>query len=587
MARDKAYCLDTLITVGRRLSSDPSLTQREILDILHDHTIELLDPLNMVIALYDRAVDSPIYAMIYRDGVKSADLPAQGVFALRDHLPSPELASTIDTLMRWSLREQQPLILPRRESWHSWNPAIEPIFASWACAPLMVGTKILGAIAVFHLTDDLSFTNDDLRYLQAMADYAAIALDNKEVNTQLKSIVEIGRELSSNIQLDETETLALIREQLKPLMRTDNMYIALYDDNNRYLRFGSFYRNDTRLEGWTPATGGMSRSWWIITHGEPLLHHTREAGEKWYAETESHNDAPVIFSSYLGAPMTACGRTIGVIALYHPEQEYIFNDNDLDILVSLARYAGIALYNAQLYREARGDLLAAKKLATLGTAMGAIQHRIRNSLTFIAPQVTSLRKRVDLANPDISQILDDIEQNVTFTQHLIARLNQLANEGEPEAVCLETTLAHVLDDARLRFKGMDFELSFEPDIPQIRGSEAQLTEIFMNLVENACRAVRQMPQPMVSVEGEFDPSASIIHVRVTDNGTGIDPEVMARLFVKPVPSGAQHGVSSGLGLWLSKLILDSMGGDIVVEQTHPQRGTTLRVTLPVLPVLEG
>ncbi len=587
MAREKAYCLDTLITLGRRLSSDPSLTQREILEILHDHTIELLNPLNMVIALYNRAVDSPIYAMIYRDGVKTADLRTHEVLALRDHLPSSDLANTIDRLMRWSLREQQPLILPRRESWRSWNPEIEPIFASWACAPMMVGTKILGVIAVFHLTDDLSFTNDDLRYLQAMADYAAIALDNKEVNTQLKSIVEIGRELSSNIQLDETETLSLIRDQLHPLMPTDNMYIALYDEDKRYLRFGLVYRDGTRLEGWTAAAGGMSRSWWIITHGEPLLHYNREAGEKWYAETETHNQAPIIFSSYLGAPMTACGRTIGVIALYHPDQEYVFDDSDLDILVPLARYAGIALYNAQLYREARGDLLAAKKLATLGTAMGAIQHRIRNSLTFIAPQVTSLRKRVDLSNPDISQILDDIEQNVTFTQHLIARLNQLANEGEPESVHLETTLVHVLDDARLRFKGLDFQLAFDPHIPEIRGSEAQLTEIFMNLVENACRAVRQMPQPQVRVEGEFDSSASIIHVRVTDNGTGIDPQVLDRLFVKPVPSGAQHGVSSGLGLWLSKLILDSMGGDIVVEATHPQRGTTLRVTLPVLPVMEG
>jgi signal transduction histidine kinase len=134
---------------------------------------------------------------------------------------------------------------------------------------------------------------------------------------------------------------------------------------------------------------------------------------------------------------------------------------------------------------------------------------------------------------------------------------------------------------------MDFQLAFEPNVPDIRGSEAQLTEIFMNLVENACRAVHQTPQPVVKVEGKFDPTESAIHIRVTDNGTGIDPQVRDRLFFKPVPSGAQHGVSSGLGLWLSKLILDSMGGDIVVEKTNPQRGTTLRVTLPVLPVLEA
>ncbi|MDZ4763237.1 MAG: GAF domain-containing protein [Chloroflexota bacterium] len=585
MAKEKSYCLDTLIRVGRLLSSDTSLNERQILAILYQHAGDLLDSRHMVIALYNRRTDEPIYALMVHEGeaISGAnDSSASTHEAIREHAD----ASGVGTLLHWSLSEKKPLLLPNKRAFRTWNPALTLNVGSWVCAPMMVGSKVLGAVAAYHPSEEWVYDDEDLSHLQALADYAAIALENKEVNAQLKSMVEVGRELSSNIQLNEDEVLALIRAQLRPLMRTDNMYIALYD-KTQPIRFGLVYENGTRLNDWMPTAGGTSRMWWIILNGQPLIHHTREAGEKWYSEVERHNAAPVIFSSYLGAPMTACGETIGVIALYHPEQEYAFTDADLDILVPLARYAGIALYNAQLYRAARSDVIAAQKVATLGTAMGAIQHRVYNTLTFIAPLVAGLRRRIDVRDETVRQILDDIEQNVNFTSTLISRLSGLSTEGGTTRIALGAIFQKIVEMASSRFRGVAFTLDLDSDLPAFIAFEAQLTEIFTNLVENACRAVYGREDARVIFSGNYDITTDQIVVRVEDNGAGIDPKVRANLFIKPMPSLSQDGIpSSGLGLWLSRLILAKMGGTIALEATNAH-GTIFIITLPVQTVSSG
>jgi signal transduction histidine kinase len=585
MPKEKSYCLDTLIRVGRRLSSDTSLTERQILDILYEHAGDLLDSRHMVIALYNRRANAPLYALMVHDGMMiggGMGNPALTHEHIREHVDTLNIGG----LMQRCLSEKSPAILVNKRALYLNQRENPPQISSWVCAPMIVGNKVLGAIAAYHPTEEHNYEEADLSHLYALADYAAIALDNKEVNAQLKSLVEVGRELSSNIQLNEPEVLALIHAQLRPLMRTEHMYIALYE-RDQPLRFGLAYENGVRQTDWTPSMGGTSRMWWIILNGQPLAHHTREAGERWYAEVEPDNPAPVIFASYLAAPMTACGETMGVIALYHPDQEYIFTDVDLDILVPLARYAGIALYNAQLYRIARTDVIAAQKLATLGTFMGAIQHRVYNTFSFIALLVDSLRRRVDARDETVSQILTDIEQNVNFTSTLIARLSHIAAESDHARVELSIIFENILTMMMPRFRGVSFTLDLDPDLPSFPTSEGQLTEVFINLVENACRAVQHHPDPQVVVTASYDTLSDQIIVRVHDNGGGVQPLARSNLFIKPIPSPNQDGSSSsGLGLWLSRLILTSMGGMIELEDTGSQ-GSTFRVTLSLQPRLDG
>ena len=106
--------------------------------------------------------------------------------------------------------------------------------------------------------------------------------------------------------------------------------------------------------------------------------------------------------SWLGVPMMVQGRVIGVISIQSLEQEYAFDDGDVDLLSAVANQAAVAIENVRLYQETRrlyqealGEVIAAKQLATLGTAMAALRHRINNTFNVIVPNVNRLKRRVD------------------------------------------------------------------------------------------------------------------------------------------------------------------------------------------------
>jgi signal transduction histidine kinase len=567
--------LETLVRIGRVLSSDVSLTQGQILEYVHRYASQNMNMDNMVIGLYDKSAEQLVFTLVYQQG-QLIDLDSTP----NDWEPLMGDARRAE----WIAREKRPLFLPNRRAWKVWrvnNPDTcgEPV-ASYIGVPMMVGDKLLGVISASHPDQEFVYNEADLKLLQAVADYAAIALDNKVVNTQLKSLVKIGREVSAQLNVNEEEILTLIYEQLSSLMSTENMYVALYDEQGHDVRFGLARKdgNPVDLDEAT-AMAGKSRMWWIITNGAPLLHHTRKAGEEWYQQEERGNISPVIFPSYLGVPLAVRGKVLGVIALYDPNHEYVYNNADLEILGALADYAAIGLNNAQLYREARNDVIAARNLATLGAAMAALQHRVYNMFSYITPALESLRERVNVNDAEVVNILDDIEQTVSFTSGLIGRLRNLAaSEEEAQTVHIGTILNTVVREARRLFPQVEFEIQLGSLLPVIKAPVDQINEVFTNLVENACRV---MPQGgKVFLNARLNEGTNTIEVRVQDTGPGINPVIQPRLFLKPVPSRSDQSGSSGLGLWLSRLILASLAGNIMIEDTGAH-GTTILVILPV------
>ncbi len=567
--------LETLVRIGRVLSSDVSLTQGQILEYVHYHASQNMNMENMVIGLYDKSADQLVFTLAYQHGQK---------------IPLDSMANEWEPLMgdarraEWITREKRPLFLPNRRAWKVWrvnNPDTcgEPV-ASYIGVPMMVGDKLLGVISASHPDQEHVYDESDLKLLQAVADYAAIALDNKVVNTQLKSLVRIGREVSAQLNVNEEEILTLIYEQLSTLMSTDNMYVALYDEASESVRFGLARKDGSPVDvDEATAMAGKSRMWWIIANGEPLLHHTRRAGEEWYQQQQRQNASPVIFPSYLGVPLAVRGRVLGVIALYDPEHEHVYNNADLEILSAVADYAAVGLNNAQLYREARNDVIASRNLATLGAAMAALQHRVYNMFSYITPALESLRQRVNVSDAEIVDILDDIEQTVSFTSGLIDRLRNLAvAEDSAQEVQIGAILNSVVMEAQRRFPQVAFDLQIGGLLPEIKAPVDQINEVFTNLVENACRV---MPEGgRLILNARLNEGANTIEVRVQDTGPGINPVIQPRLFLKPVPERSDKSGSSGLGLWLSRLILASLAGNIMIEATGAH-GTTILVILPV------
>jgi CheY-like chemotaxis protein len=118
------------------------------------------------------------------------------------------------------------------------------------------------------------------------------------------------------------------------------------------------------------------------------------------------------------------------------------------------------------------------------------------------------------------------------------------------------------------------------ELPHVRGSEAKLGQVFLNLLINAAQAVPHgsPERELVEVRGRVEDERVI--VEVSDSGAGISADTMSQVF-EPFFTTRAHEGGTGLGLSISREILESYGGSISLHSAEGH-GTTVRVELPVL-----
>jgi two-component system NtrC family sensor kinase len=131
----------------------------------------------------------------------------------------------------------------------------------------------------------------------------------------------------------------------------------------------------------------------------------------------------------------------------------------------------------------------------------------------------------------------------------------------------------VLEDG-LKRRSIKVDLDLPEELPAIRGTQGDLTQLFLNICTNASDA---MPGGG-DLNIEARPDGEAVGVKISDTGEGIPPAVLDKI-VEPFYSTKQDG--SGLGLAICRSILWDIGGDMAIE-SEEGKGTTLRLTLPVL-----
>ena len=125
-------------------------------------------------------------------------------------------------------------------------------------------------------------------------------------------------------------------------------------------------------------------------------------------------------------------------------------------------------------------------------------------------------------------------------------------------------------------KGLDFKLDAAFDLPAVEVDRSQIERVLANLVLNAIRSTQQG-----EIKISAQPRGDCVAVLVSDSGSGIPPQYLPHIFEKFVQiPGAANGGGAGLGLAISKLIVEAHGGQISV-QSEPGKGSTFTFTLPI------
>jgi PAS domain S-box-containing protein len=230
----------------------------------------------------------------------------------------------------------------------------------------------------------------------------------------------------------------------------------------------------------------------------------------------------------------------------------------------------------------RQQIARADRLASLGTLAAGVAHEINNPLTFVSLGVELLRERASSLSAEqreaVLATLDDIAAGTERIAKIVRELTTFSRvepeRAEPVDVvrALESAMRIVLHRTR---HVAEVEMACPP-LPPVVAERSRLEQVFVNLLLNAAQAFEtHRPENLIRIESEVSEDA--VAISVIDNGAGIAPDVIGRIF-DPFFSTKPPGEGTGLGLALCHSILTRVGGQISATST-PGR-TCLRVVIP-------
>lgn len=315
-----------------------------------------------------------------------------------------------------------------------------------------------------------------------------------------------------------------------------------------------------------------------------LIEHAEDSMLQQLAQDAEHLSAmrQLGLRSFILVPLTAGGRMLGVISLIRTRTQPDFDRTDLGLAEELARQASISMENTRLYRELQRAAAAKDRFLAI------LSHELRTPLTPVLMWAAE-HEHDDSLSPQMLEEIGILRRNVELEARLIDDLLDLTRisrgklqlNREPADCC--GLLGQAVDICRsdVHAKGLSMELHLDECRPRVMADLARLQQIFWNLIKNAIKFTPSGGRITVSCRS----SECHRHVRieVQDTGIGIEPEKIERIFDafeqgEKVINRQFGGL--GLGLAITKTLVELHGGTIGVQSPGPDRGSTFTITLP-------
>ena len=209
-------------------------------------------------------------------------------------------------------------------------------------------------------------------------------------------------------------------------------------------------------------------------------------------------------------------------------------------------------------------------------------HELRTPIQPILSLTEALRS--DVTSSEGQEMLNIIIRNAERLRQLaenildVTRIESQTFRLTKENFNLDEILTRIMTDCREEVKrsSKDLELTLEPVSNEtfVEADKSRIAQVVTNLITNAIRFTKS---GNVSVAVTKDKANDIV-VSIRDTGQGIDPEIIPRLFTKFVTKSI---TGTGLGLFISKSIIEAHGGSIWAENNLDGRGATFTFTIPV------
>jgi signal transduction histidine kinase len=256
---------------------------------------------------------------------------------------------------------------------------------------------------------------------------------------------------------------------------------------------------------------------------------------------------------------------------------------------AVADQLAVALQKANLYadlqkslqqeKSTRSQLLQVERLASIGQLLASISHELNNPLQTIQNALFLLKDELRYSGDGLqvlSIISSEADRMVNLLDQLRSTYRPLRTE-EFKAVQVNEVVqdVHTLISTHLRHKGINFVYQLDPTLPLVHGVSDHIKQVALNLFMNSVEA---MPTGgTLFVETCISRTKDEVMFSVRDNGVGIDPDLLSKIF-DPFITSKEAG--TGLGLTITHQIVQQHHGRITAEN-NPDGGAKFTVGFPV------
>lgn len=515
--------------------------------------------------------------------LRSFSIAASGVTELTDE---PIVAPDVTAM---------PLLEPRLRGY-----AAEGI-QSLVALPMRIQGRNVGTIT-FYFRERRELQADELQLAELLANLAASGISSAELyeeQVRLREQAEAQRRRASFLaqasaalgaSLDFNITLQRMAELAVPEI-ADWCAAFVTNDQGEVERIAVAHRDPAKISlatefhgKYPPNLRSGSAIASVIETGEPQFFPevTPELVQKSVREPERLRLLEQLnMRSVLVVPMSSRDRVLGALVFVMAESGRVLSPADLELAEALAPRAAAAIDSSRLFHRleleleqrarAEAALVKNERLATAGRLAATIAHEINNPLE----AVTNLIYLARSAPPrQARDYLKMVEEELSRIAHITKMtLGFYRETGTPVTVDVAELLREVLSlyESKVHAKHIDLRSHIERAQP-VLASRGELRQVISNLVANALDALAQGG----SLEISSGQAGGSVWLRVADNGSGIPPENLTRIFEPFFTTKAELG--TGLGLWVSRQIVEKHGGAIAVE-SNPS-GTSFTVSLP-------
>jgi signal transduction histidine kinase len=243
-----------------------------------------------------------------------------------------------------------------------------------------------------------------------------------------------------------------------------------------------------------------------------------------------------------------------------------FNDEHLKLMVAIAHQAALAVEDTSYYSA----MVHAERLAAMGQTIATISHHVKNILQGIRGGsflIDEGLKRED--NEAVRRGWRIVDKNQEKISSLVMDMLAFSKDREPDPIPANWNdlASDVVELMQARAKEANVELTFKPaaDLPELLFDPELLHRAVLNVITNAIDACEKIEPGRVAVSTSYSPQTQRVSIAVVDNGEGIAPDDLKRIF--SVFESRKGARGTGLGLPVSQKIVREHGGEIHVSST--------------------